>query len=77
MRMSNREWKLLLASPTACRVIAIIFLGMCVSAVVFNIYNASGGYIGSFLELILYFGVEITKRIRSLGCGCNSSCFVD
>ncbi len=56
--MSNREWKLLLASPTACRVIAIIFLGMCVTAVVFNIYNASGGYIGSFSELMLYFGKD-------------------
>jgi len=56
--MSNREWKLLLASPIACRVIAIIFLGMCVSAVVFNIYNASGGCIGSFSGLKLYCALQ-------------------
>lgn len=56
--MSNRKWKLLLASPTGCRVMAFSTLGICLFAVINNIYHISGGYIASFSELISCFGKD-------------------
>ena len=56
--MNERKWKLLLASPIGCRVMAIVIFGLCLFAVVNNIYHASGGYIGSFSELTSYFGKD-------------------
>lgn len=56
--MNEKKWKLLLASPIGCRVVAVVILGLCIFAVINNINYASGGYIGSFSELISYFGED-------------------
>lgn len=56
--MNERKWKLLLASPIGCRVMAIAILGLCIFAVINNINHASGGYIGSVSEWISCFGED-------------------
>lgn len=72
--MNRRKWELLLSSPIGCRVVAFVIFGLCLFAVINNIYNASGGYIGSFSEFISYFGEdEIVISIMGI---CFSAAFL-
>lgn len=51
------SWKLkdLLKSPIGCKVTAFSLLGMCIAAVIFNLYHALGGECNSFDELLSCF----------------------
>lgn len=67
--MSRSKWKLLLASPLGCRIMAVVMFGICFVAVINNIYMASGGYVESFSELISCFGKdEIGISIIGIYC---------
>ena len=51
------SWKLkiLLKSPIGCKVTAFSLLGICIAAVIFNLYHALGGECSSFDELLSCF----------------------